>query len=79
MKRVTMHHGQNKMTISDKLYHRVSHKDWERWKTIDERKKLKELLISTHPIVFGEDNEPCVIEVPKFQFSEKEVPKHSLF
>uniref|UniRef100_A0A0K0G3I5 Reverse transcriptase domain-containing protein n=1 Tax=Strongyloides venezuelensis TaxID=75913 RepID=A0A0K0G3I5_STRVS len=65
MKKVTVHH--------------VSHKDWERWKTIDERKKLKELLISTHPTVFGEDNEPCVIEVPKFQFSKKKVLKHSLF
>uniref|UniRef100_A0A0N5BI78 CCHC-type domain-containing protein n=1 Tax=Strongyloides papillosus TaxID=174720 RepID=A0A0N5BI78_STREA len=60
MKGVTVHHGQNKMTIGDKLYH-------------------GELLISTHPTVFGGDNEPCVIEVPKFQFSEREVPKHPLF
>uniref|UniRef100_A0A0K0FBA1 CCHC-type domain-containing protein n=1 Tax=Strongyloides venezuelensis TaxID=75913 RepID=A0A0K0FBA1_STRVS len=70
MKRVTVHHGQNKMTIGDKLYHGI---------TIDKRKKLKEVLIPTHSTVFGEDNEPCVIEVPKFQFSAKEVLKHSLF
>lgn len=30
-------------------------------------------------MVFGENKEPCTIEIPKFQFSKQEVLKHFLF
>uniref|UniRef100_A0A0N5B376 CCHC-type domain-containing protein n=1 Tax=Strongyloides papillosus TaxID=174720 RepID=A0A0N5B376_STREA len=75
MKGVAVHHGQNKMTIGGRLYHGVSYNDWNRLKTMCERNKSGESMIPTRPTVLCDDVKPCVVQVPKFQFNQREIPK----
>uniref|UniRef100_A0A0N5BJH0 CCHC-type domain-containing protein n=1 Tax=Strongyloides papillosus TaxID=174720 RepID=A0A0N5BJH0_STREA len=79
MKGVAVHHGQNKMTIGGRLYHGASYNDWNRLKTMCERKKSRESMITTRPTLSCDDVKPYVVQVPKFQFNQRKIPKPAPF